>query len=194
MNQEKKAQVYDKESRNFLGDVVLCILKYFPTAGRGRIHDLICFLEDRITRDYGDPWLALRYEIWARGPVQVDLLCDLTDGPWLLKDAIRRNPDFPKDPREFLPVRDFDLSDDALLEDAIRKFGGMSDEELDDALRGEDSLWQRECVRLGLWDDFKEGRAVVSRHRLDLALLLDDEGAREDYREQCAMARMGNAK
>ena len=194
MNLQKKAEIYDKDHRDFLGDIVLCILKYFPTAGRNRIHDLIYFLEDRITRDYHDPWIALRWEIWARGPVQVDLLCDLTDGPWLLKDAIRRNPDFPKDPREFLPLRDFDLSGDALLEDAIKMFGGMSDTDLDDAIRGENSLWYRESQRLGLLDYFEDGRIVVSQHWLDLALLLEQENDREFYREQYAMSGMGNAR
>lgn len=175
-----QTNTYNRAYRALMANAVACVLERYPDATAQRIHDLIYLAELECARHDHEPMLALRYEIWSRGPVQMDLYADLTDGPWLLKDAIHREggrlvADVPYD-----PVMS-QSRNGGWLEYAVRAYGAMSDGELHEVICGEGSLWREAASRKGLLTLFESGSACVSTEWLDLSEAIGDEDDREAY-------------
>lgn len=169
---------FGKEGKKLLGTYIAAMLEADPTLTPRRISDILFLVEEENVKTCSEPFIGLPFQLWKDGPVQVDVYMDLsgetvlTDGIVVRRRGMFRRGDLAVSDKERAQVYPGEVR---ILQDAVRKYGALSDTEMHEILCGESSLWRKCAAQEGILQSFEENKIVTSTAYVDFAALLDDE-------------------
>lgn len=181
--------------RNKLGNAVVYIAEHVNDLSKTKLLKLLYFMEEYSVRRFHTPFLGLPFEVWQAGPVVKDVFVDLSEMPLLLDGFVRRKE---KDGRTYVEVvtnfsdDEFSDNDMAVMDDVLKKYGGMTATDLVKLTHKEGTLWYKTAEKNGLLKAFEDKLMNSSDCQIDFSEELSGCG-KEFYKEQMDFLQMSRA-
>lgn len=185
---------FSNESKEKLGNTIIYIAKHTKKLSKTKLLKLLFLMEERMTKQYHVPFLAIPYEVWSMGPVAKDVFIDLSDGPYLLKDYVSTETQdgctYIKASKEFNDD-EFSECEIQMMDDVLKHYGEMNAKQLVEETHKVGSLWRNKAIENDLLKSFKDGTANNSDVIIDFS-----EGmapcSKEDYLESLNIHQTAN--
>lgn len=172
--------------KNKLGNTVVYIARHVPDLSKTKLLKLLYLIEEESVLLFKTPFLGLPFEVWQAGPVEKDVLIDLSQTPVLLDGYIKK---VSKDGRTYIrPVADFcddEFSDNDIrvMDHVLEHYGKMPATALVKEVHQPNRLWYKVAQREGLLEPFRLKLMNYSDAKIDFSEQLTPQG-KEFYKEQ----------
>lgn len=157
-----------------LGNVLIYMAERVDDLSKTKALKLLYLMEERMVLKYHLPFLGIPYEVWQAGPVAKDVFIDLSDGPFLLKNYVKteiRHAGTYIVPAKSFCDDEFSDCEIAMMDDVLKKYGGMTASELVDETHKKGTLWYLEANQNGLLDAFNKHECNNSDVKIDFTKL-----------------------
>lgn len=171
---------FSDDSKAKLGNAVVYIAERVSDLSKTKLLKLLYLMEETMVTRYHTPFLALPYEVWQAGPVPKDVFVDLSDGPFLLKDYVEIST---VNGGTYITAKvafnddEFSVSEIAVMDDVLRRFGQMSAIQLVDETHRKGGLWYTFAKENNLIRAFSLHECNNSDVVIDFSRLLSTEAA-----------------
>lgn len=185
---------FSESTKQKLGNAIVYIARHTSNLSKTKLLKLLYLMEERMALKYHVPFIGIPFEVWQAGPVAKDVFVDLSDGPYLLKNFIKKDY---RDGSTFIEaIADFDDSEFSeceieMMDEVLAKYGSMTASDLVIETHKEGTLWYRTAVRTGLLEAFNKHECNNSDQQIDFTEAMTDCAA-EDYRESLNIRQTAN--
>ena len=185
---------FSEYTKQKLGNTIVYIARKKSNLSKTQLLILLYLMEERMALKYHIPFIGIPFEVWQIGPVAKEVVVDLSDSPYLLKNFVKT--DF-KDGGTFIEaIADFDDNEFSeceieMMDEILAKYGNMTASDLVSETHKEGTLWYRTAVRTGLLEAFNKYECNNSDQQIDFTEEMID-CAEEDYRESLNIRQTAN--
>ena len=126
------------------------------------------------------------YQIWQYGPVLKDLYyCVVQDD--LIVKGLKITVDKSKNKRQnitsisrsgekLIPDNTvFGIIENKIIKEVLEEHSAMTAKDLVNLLHSEESLWRKQAVELGIYEEIESGSTKTTEHKIDLSRLIEDD-------------------
>jgi uncharacterized phage-associated protein len=170
-----------KEDLDKLGNTIIFLAERIEALSKTKLLKTLYILDEFSIKEFGLPFVNLKYEVWQYGPVAQDIFIDLSDEPEMLKEFISieriENRSYIKAKKSF--------NDDEFSSNEINFLQSVTDSlknhpayVLVDFTHKTDSLWYNAAIKNNLLEAFKQGFTNSSNVQIDFKELLQDDPAK----------------
>lgn len=170
--------MYLKEDIDKLGNTIIFLSERIDDLSKTKLLKILYILDEFSIKEFGIPFLNLRYEVWQYGPVAQDIFIDLSnDEPEILKDYIYVERDENK---TYIKAKagfnddEFSSSELDFLKNVVETVKLQPAYVLVDFTHKTDSLWYNAASKNNLLEAFKQGMNS-SNVEIDFKDILKDE-------------------
>lgn len=185
---------FSESIKEKLGNVLIYMAERVDDLSKTKALKLLYLMEERMVLKYHLPFLGIPYEVWQAGPVAKDVFIDLSDGPYLLKNYVKteiRHAGTYIVPAKPFCDDEFSDCEIAMMDDVLKKYGGMTASELVDETHKKGTLWYLEANQNGLLDAFNKHECNNSDVKIDFTKAMAPCAA-EFYKESLDFHQTAN--
>lgn len=161
-----------------IGNTIIFLADRIEDLSKTKLLKILYLLDEFSIKEFGLPFLNLKYEVWQLGPVAQEVFVDLSDEPIVFKDYIEiksiENKRYIKSKKDF---SDDEFSDNEL--DLLEKLTETVKNEpayvLVNFTHKKDSLWYNTAARHNLLEKFESGVRNSSNVELNFEEILQNE-------------------
>ncbi|NBW27294.1 MAG: DUF4065 domain-containing protein [Flavobacteriaceae bacterium] len=170
--------MYFKNDIEKLGNTIIYLADRIDDLSKTKLLKILYLLDEFSIKEFGLPFLNLKYEVWQLGPVAQDIFIDLSDEPIILKDYIKintfENKRYIQSKKEF---SDDEFSDNELnlLDKLTQTVKNEPAYVLINFTHKKDSLWYNTASRHNLLEMFEMGIKNSSNIELNFEEIIQNE-------------------
>lgn len=166
------------EQKEKLGNSIVYLSNRIPYLSKTKLLKLIYILDEQSIKKSGIPFFNFEYKTWKLGPVAEEIFVDLSSETFLLKDFVEKTTyednifiiskaDFNDD--------EFSENDIELMEFVVKRFGGLSANELVEYTHKPNSPWYITAKKMNVLDLLLKQEINSTDFLVDMKSLIDHD-------------------
>lgn len=170
--------MYFKNDIEKIGNTIIYLADKIDDLSKTKLLKILYLLDEFSIKEFGLPFLNLKYEVWQLGPVSQEIFVDLSDDPIILKDYIEINTIENKryiKPKKVFNDDEFSDNELDLLEKLTQAVKNEPAYVLVNFTHKKDSLWYSTASRHNLIEKFQMGVKNSSNVELNFEEILQNE-------------------